>query len=284
MSISPTPIASSSQASAAALAKANSTKTASKQDDKFSFWDLVDVVNPLQHIPIVNNIYRKVTGDEIGSVARVAGGAVFGGVIGALVGGVNAIAAHESGGKDLTEIAMNKMGVMGGSDKTDVAEAKEEAKPEEAKVATAPAMPTESGIPDALKRAAGLPVSAPVIEVRPLTEKIQQEKSDTEQVVLKNGNEPAIVLKEDKPIEVASAMPSPKELNDLEPGSIPAADPNKKVDINQSMMQALAKYQAMEKVAPPNTITTLAEGEKPAPKLFKRSAASVDAFRNFRHY
>jgi len=52
--------------------------------DEFSFNDLLDLVNPLQHIPIVSNLYRSATGDQIGAVARIFGGAVLGGPIGAV--------------------------------------------------------------------------------------------------------------------------------------------------------------------------------------------------------
>lgn len=47
-----------------------------------SFWDLVDVINPLQHIPVVSTIYRQITGDEIGAGAKLAGSFLFGGVLG----------------------------------------------------------------------------------------------------------------------------------------------------------------------------------------------------------
>ena len=53
--------------------------------DGFTFGDVVDVVNPLQHIPVIGSLYRKITGDQIDPGARIAGGALFGGVIGALV-------------------------------------------------------------------------------------------------------------------------------------------------------------------------------------------------------
>jgi hypothetical protein len=55
----------------------------------FSFGELLDIINPLHHIPIVSNIYRNMTGDEISPVARIAGGALFGGAI----GGVTSLAA-----------------------------------------------------------------------------------------------------------------------------------------------------------------------------------------------
>ncbi|MFT5133298.1 MAG: hypothetical protein ACI9SC_001768, partial [Gammaproteobacteria bacterium] len=48
--------------------------------------DLIDIINPLQHIPILSNVYRKISGDTIDPAARVAGGALFGGPIGAALG------------------------------------------------------------------------------------------------------------------------------------------------------------------------------------------------------
>ncbi|MQX35342.1 hypothetical protein [Roseospira navarrensis] len=58
--------------------------------ESFSFWDVLDIFNPLQHIPLVSTLYRELTGDEIGGFARIAGGALYGGgAIGAAVGVAN---------------------------------------------------------------------------------------------------------------------------------------------------------------------------------------------------
>ncbi len=54
-------------------------------EDGFSFGDIIDIINPLQHIPIVNSIYRKITGDTIAPSMQIAGDALFGGPIGAVV-------------------------------------------------------------------------------------------------------------------------------------------------------------------------------------------------------
>lgn len=51
--------------------------------DGLGFSDMIDVVNPLQHIPVVSKIYQAVTGDEMGAAANIAGAALFGGPIGA---------------------------------------------------------------------------------------------------------------------------------------------------------------------------------------------------------
>jgi hypothetical protein len=77
-------------------------------EDGFGFDDLIDVVNPLQHIPIVSSIYRWITGDEISPAASVAGGALFGGPIG-LAGAVASVAIEEATGRDLGGHAMAMM-------------------------------------------------------------------------------------------------------------------------------------------------------------------------------
>lgn len=76
-----------------------------KPDEEFKFADLVDMVNPLQHIPVVNHFYRKLTGDEIKPVGKIIGGTVFGGPAGLAGGLVNMIVEKETG-RDITGNAM----------------------------------------------------------------------------------------------------------------------------------------------------------------------------------
>lgn len=79
-------------------------------EDGFSFWDLLDIVNPLQHIPVVSTIYRAVTGDKIDPGARIAGGTLFGGPIGMAVSLVSAM-VQEDTGKDPGEHALAMLGI-----------------------------------------------------------------------------------------------------------------------------------------------------------------------------
>ena len=78
--------------------------------EKVSFWDFVDIINPLQHIPVVSTIYRGLTGDAIAPAARIAGGALFGGFIGAALGTANAIAEMKTD-RDIGENVMKKLDV-----------------------------------------------------------------------------------------------------------------------------------------------------------------------------
>ena len=65
--------------------------------DSSGFADLLDVINPLQHIPIVNNFYRNFTGDQIKPFARIAGAGIFGGGIGAAAATANVFLEAQSG-------------------------------------------------------------------------------------------------------------------------------------------------------------------------------------------
>jgi hypothetical protein len=61
-----------------------SAKAAKPTQQSLGFNDLLDTINPLQHIPIVSSIYRAITGDEMSPTAEIAGGALFGGILGAV--------------------------------------------------------------------------------------------------------------------------------------------------------------------------------------------------------
>ncbi len=68
------------------------------KDKGLTFGDVLDIINPLQHIPVISTIYRMVTGDEIGVGARIAGGALFGGPLGAAAAGMIAGLEQATGG------------------------------------------------------------------------------------------------------------------------------------------------------------------------------------------
>jgi hypothetical protein len=61
------------------------------EQEEFGFRDIVDIINPLQHIPIVATLYRNMTGEKIGAVARVVGGALWGRLGGFVSGLVNVV-------------------------------------------------------------------------------------------------------------------------------------------------------------------------------------------------
>ena len=79
----------------------------------FSFLDLLNIINPLQHIPVISTIYRKITGDELSPGARIAGATLFGGPIGAAIAMVDTAVEHESG----RDMGGNVMAALIGDDK-----------------------------------------------------------------------------------------------------------------------------------------------------------------------
>ncbi|WP_417669145.1 hypothetical protein [Roseibium sp.] len=55
-------------------------------DAPLGFGDLLDIINPLQHIPGVAEVYRAVTGDQMSDGARYAGNALYGLALGGPLG------------------------------------------------------------------------------------------------------------------------------------------------------------------------------------------------------
>ena len=71
-------------------------------EDGFTFGDLLDLINPLQHLPIISTLYRKFTGDEIAAGPRLLGGGLFGGVLGVASAALG-VAVEAATGKDIGE-------------------------------------------------------------------------------------------------------------------------------------------------------------------------------------
>ncbi|MGA7675665.1 MAG: hypothetical protein WCA78_11570 [Rhizomicrobium sp.] len=67
----------------AAQGPATAAASAKNSDvSDFSFKDLLDIVNPLQHIPVISTLYRAITGSQIGTPEKIAGDTLYGGFIG----------------------------------------------------------------------------------------------------------------------------------------------------------------------------------------------------------
>lgn len=71
----------------------------------FSFHDLLDIVNPLQHLPVIGTLYRAITGEHIGKLEKVAGDALYGGLWGA-VSSVADLAFEAVTGKDFGDTVL----------------------------------------------------------------------------------------------------------------------------------------------------------------------------------
>jgi hypothetical protein len=74
-------------------------------EDGFSFFDLIDVINPLQHIPVIGTLYREMTGDTLDPLPRIAGSTLFFGPAGAAFSTANVL-LEETSGADLGDHVM----------------------------------------------------------------------------------------------------------------------------------------------------------------------------------
>jgi hypothetical protein len=125
------------QAMRAAAAAAPAGAAVPTADTGFSlntaFHDLLDIVNPLQHLPVVGTLYRALTDDRIGTVAKVAGDALYGGLWGA-VGALADTAFEAVTGKDfgstMLALAGDALGLDGADTPVAVASAQPQVQPQ----------------------------------------------------------------------------------------------------------------------------------------------------------
>jgi len=93
--------------------------TASGPHESF-FHHLLDVINPLQHLPVIGTIYRAITGEHIGTVEKIAGDTLYGGMWGA-VASVADVAFEGITGRNFEDTVLS---LFKGDDKMRVASAK----------------------------------------------------------------------------------------------------------------------------------------------------------------
>jgi hypothetical protein len=111
-------VASTAPAASTDTKTASASSSTSSSDGK-SFWqDVLDVVNPLQHLPVVGTVYRALTGDKMGDVEKVAGDTLYGGPVG-LATSLLDVAFEKITGKDFGDTVLSLF--EGGSSTTAVA-------------------------------------------------------------------------------------------------------------------------------------------------------------------
>lgn len=94
------PASSSVSASADSVAGANTGG-----DGEDFLHHILDVINPLQHLPVVGTIYRAITGEHIGPIEKIAGDALYGGLWGAVTA-VADVAFESITGKSVEDTAL----------------------------------------------------------------------------------------------------------------------------------------------------------------------------------
>ena len=237
----------------------------------FGFRDLIDIVNPLQHLPIIGSIYRWATGDRPGDASRIAGDALYGGPIGVAFGLVGA-AMEDSSGHDLGERVLS---AMFDSDKKTTAVASATppaggAASSRPSVAAPPNSVAPAGTPGTAQASAAAPPAVPDHAPMPLfggiahmppgarsqPQQPQPGQSDdaardflAHKASLQrevSGAPGAAVLTRPIPLVTpAGALPPARPSGAPAPVAATVASPP--IDVSQKMLDALDKYMKMEK-------------------------------------
>jgi len=150
-------------------------------DDDFKFDDLISIVNPLQHIPVVSTIYRSLTGETIKPFERILGDTLYGGVW----GGVSAVANvvyQDVTGKDFGQTVLDfvKDDVLGLGDDAQMATASNAAQSSPSTADTT-AAGTAASINPSVSTATAQPASLPAPST-PLTASAPPRTLQTPQV------------------------------------------------------------------------------------------------------
>ncbi|HEY2070932.1 MAG TPA: hypothetical protein VGG48_15360 [Rhizomicrobium sp.] len=152
-----TPSAATTQTASAAPASP-ATSSSGK-----SFWqNVLDVVNPLEHLPVVSTIYRAITGDKPDTLEKIAGDTLYGGPLG-LVSSLADLTFEKVTGKDFGDTVMGLFHSSSSNDKTATASTDKPLKPLPSRTVTASAVYPSAMLPTApAVTAAPASLAAPV--------------------------------------------------------------------------------------------------------------------------
>ena len=202
------------------------------EGEGLSFNDLIDTLNPLQHIPVISEIYRGLTGDNISPQARIAGGTLYGGPVG-LAATLASMAI--AGGN----------GEAGAGDRLYAALFAPENGADDAPVRTANADPAGTEVLAAARANAKAEETASIVAENPAPVSVAaaagmpQLSPEAFAALIGSFDDPA-------PIEKGLSAMAPQmslDMNGLDEDEEPAATP---ADILSAMNQALDKYQALK--------------------------------------
>jgi hypothetical protein len=87
------------------VATADAAKAESGEEKESFFQHILDVINPLQHLPIIGTIYRAATGERLDAVEKIAGDALYGGLWGAVTAAAD-VAFEAITGKSVEDTVM----------------------------------------------------------------------------------------------------------------------------------------------------------------------------------
>jgi hypothetical protein len=230
----------------------------------FSFKDLLDIVNPLQHLPVIGSVYRYLTGDEPSGGARIIGDSLYGGPIGFGVSVVSTALFTDSHG-DLGERALAAVfGPRDGGPTLGTPTVAAAALPAAPIAAAAPMAPGEVSSPtqpvamNQLFRSP--PPAAPAAPTTPEQAFLAQNAQLQRQVSNGRGSNGTVLNSHPVPLELSSnllpvlppgvhltapaAAPATSPAPAAPPASAAPADAN---PIAQKMLDALNKYEQMKR-------------------------------------
>ena len=98
------PISTNGKTDAGASVTASAADQPAKQHEGF-FQHLWNVVNPLQHLPVIGTLYRAITGEHLDPVEKIAGDSLYGGFWGAVTS-VADVAFESLTGKDVEDTVL----------------------------------------------------------------------------------------------------------------------------------------------------------------------------------
>jgi hypothetical protein len=87
------------------VATAEAAKAESGEEKESFFHHILDIINPLQHLPIIGTIYRAATGERLDPVEKIGGSALYGGLWGAVTA-VADVAFEAITGKSVEDTVM----------------------------------------------------------------------------------------------------------------------------------------------------------------------------------
>lgn len=215
------------------------------QDEEFSFGDILDAINPLQHLPVIGTLYRAITGDKIGPVPRLIGDLVFGGPLG-FVSAIIAVGVENETGKDPGEHLLAWAGELF-ADPSSTGPVYAEAKPDAAPGVSDRAAERVEAPPERVALAEPPPPAATVSEPAepdpgpapaiPLSRLGVDVKPDHPPMPLfRTGGSLPVAQTAYVPLQSATVIPRPAVF-------AARAEP---VDVPRQMMEALDKYARMQ--------------------------------------
>jgi len=224
-----------------ALRAARRENEGAQAESKLTFGDLLDTLNPLHHLPVIGEVYRNLTGDDISPHARMAGATLYGGPIG-LVATVASLAISGDEKQGLGDKLF--AGIFGSDDEPEVKTASAENPPSPAELSSIPKPVPQ--IPEAtpLKTAS---LATPIAESHRATSHANMPRLSPEafDALIHSFADPALM--KDEKERHAAFPPSPPSHAPQDNHEI--TKPATGNDLLGVMQDALMKYEAMQQIA-----------------------------------